>query len=585
MATIDVKVPPIGDYKDVPVIDVLVKAGDEVGENDALVTLESDKATMDVPSPAAGKVRELRVKTGDRVSEGSVVLVLDSGQAAQTDGAAAKPPVKEPAAATPAKGAAPAPAPASAAPPTRAATPSHAPEPAPAAGPGASPPAGAANALEVKVPPIGDYKDVPIIDVLVKPGDAVKENDALVTLESEKATMDVPAPAAGSVREVRVKTGDRVSEGSVIVILDGGSGQAAAAPTAARGAEARREPPAPAPAPSAGAAAPPRPPAHAGTAAAAARALASPAEPGERRRAHASPTIRKLARELGVDLARVDGTGPKGRVLKEDVQGFVKQVMHAAASGAETRGGGAGLDLPPWPKVDFARFGPVDAQPLARIRKISAANLSRNWVMIPHVTQHDEADITELEKFRQELNREHEKEGVKVTLLAFLVKACVAALKRYPELNASLDGETLVLKRYFHIGFAADTPNGLMVPVVKDADQKGVLDVARETAELAAKARAGKLAAGDMQGGSFSISSLGGIGGTFFTPIINAPEVAILGVSRSQTRPVWDGHAFAPRLVLPLSLSYDHRVVDGALAARFTTQLASLLADLRRAML
>jgi pyruvate dehydrogenase E2 component (dihydrolipoamide acetyltransferase) len=588
MATIDVKVPPIGDYKDVPVIDVLVKAGDEVGENDALVTLESDKATMDVPSPAAGKVRELRVKTGDRVSEGSVVLVLESGQAAQTDGAAAKPPVKEPAAATPAKGAAPAPAPASAAPPTRAATPSHAPEPAPAAGPGASPPAGAANALEVKVPPIGDYKDVPIIDVLVKPGDAVKENDALVTLESEKATMDVPAPAAGSVREVRVKTGDRVSEGSVIVILDGGSGQAAAAPTAARGAEARREPPAPAPAPtapSAEAAAPPRPPAHAGTAAAAARALASPAEPGERRRAHASPTIRKLARELGVDLARVDGTGPKGRVLKEDVQGFVKQVMHAAASGAAPRGAGAGLDLLPWPKVDFARFGPVDAQPLARIRKISAANLSRNWVMIPHVTQHDEADITELEKFRQELNREHEKEGVKVTLLAFLVKACVAALKRYPELNASLDGETLVLKRYFHIGFAADTPNGLMVPVVKDADQKGVLDVARETAELAAKARAGKLAAGDMQGGSFSISSLGGIGGTFFTPIINAPEVAILGVSRSQTRPVWDGHAFAPRLVLPLSLSYDHRVVDGALAARFTTQLASLLADLRRAML
>jgi pyruvate dehydrogenase E2 component (dihydrolipoamide acetyltransferase) len=263
----------------------------------------------------------------------------------------------------------------------------------------------------------------------------------------------------------------------------------------------------------------------------------------------------------------------------------VKQVMHAAASGAAPRGAGAGLDLLPWPKVDFARFGPVDAQPLARIRKISAANLSRNWVMIPHVTQHDEADITELEKFRQELNREHEKEGVKVTLLAFLVKACVAALKRYPELNASLDGETLVLKRYFHIGFAADTPNGLMVPVVKDADQKGVLDVARETAELAAKARAGKLAAGDMQGGSFSISSLGGIGGTFFTPIINAPEVAILGVSRSQTRPVWDGHAFAPRLVLPLSLSYDHRVVDGALAARFTTQLASLLADLRRAML
>ncbi|WP_242395831.1 2-oxo acid dehydrogenase subunit E2, partial [Anaeromyxobacter oryzisoli] len=338
---------------------------------------------------------------------------------------------------------------------------------------------------------------------------------------------------------------------------------------------------APAPAP----AAPAAPDLRAGTAAGAARALAAPAAEGEgeRRVVHASPVIRKLARELGVELGRVEGTGPEGRIIKEDVQGFVKQVMHAAAAGAPARG--AGLDLLPWPKIDFSRFGPVEAQPLARIRKISAANLSRNWVMIPHVTQHDEADITELERFRQELNREHEKDGVKVTLLAFVVKACVAALKRFPELNASLDGETLVLKRYFHIGFAADTPNGLVVPVVRDADRKGVLEIARETADLAAKARLGKLSFDELQGGSFSISSLGGIGGTLFTPIINAPEVAILGVSRSQTKPVWDGEAFAPRLTLPLSLSYDHRVVDGALAARFTTHLAALLGDMRRAML
>ncbi|BDG01148.1 dihydrolipoyllysine-residue acetyltransferase [Anaeromyxobacter oryzae] len=584
MASIDVKIPPIGDYKDVPIIDVLVKPGDAVNENDPLVTLESDKATMDVPSPASGTVRELKVKTGDRVSEGSLVAVLD---AAKADGAKAA--VREPAAP-----AAP-PAPAAAA-QARGTTPSYAPAQAPAAGPTAPAPSrangaaarpAAAEPLEVKVPPIGDFTDVPIIDVLVKPGDAVKPNDPLVTLESEKATMDVPSPAAGTVREVRVKAGDRVSEGSVVVLLEGAAAEAAApAPAAARAPEPPAAAPTPAAPPSAPAAQRPAPaaPAPAGTAAAAARALAAPAEPGERRVAHASPSIRKLARELGVDLARVEGTGPKGRILKDDVQGFVKQVMHAAASGAPARGG-PGLDLLPWPKIDFAKFGPVEAQPLARIKKISAANLSRNWVMIPHVTQHDEADITELERFRQELNREHEKEGVKVTLLAFLVKACVAALKRYPELNASLDGETLVLKRYFHIGFAADTPNGLMVPVVKDADRKGVLDIARETAELAAKARAGKLSATDMQGGSFSISSLGGIGGTFFTPIINAPEVAILGVSRSQTKPVWDGEKFGPRLVLPLSLSYDHRVVDGALAARFTTHLAALLADMRRAML
>jgi pyruvate dehydrogenase E2 component (dihydrolipoamide acetyltransferase) len=577
MSSIEVKVPPIGDYKDVPIIDVLVKPGDPVKENDALVTLESDKATMDVPSPAAGTVRSLQVKVGDRVSEGSVVVVLETGaSAAPGQKANGKAAGQETAAARAPTGgnrgeeARPAPA---AAPP---AAPARAPaEPAPAA-------AAPARALEVKVPPIGDYKDVPIIDVLVKAGEAVKENDALLTLESDKATMDVPSPAGGKVREVRVKVGDRVSEGSVVVLLDAAGGAPAQPAPAPAPPQAPAQPPsgaAPAPAP-----AEPRA-ADAGSAAAAARALAAPATHDERKGPvpHASPTIRKLARELGVDLARVEGSGPRARILKDDLQRFVKDVMHAAASGAAARG--PGLDLLPWPKVDFGKFGPVETQPLSRIRKIAAANLARNWVMIPHVTQHDEADISDLEAFRQELNREHEKEGVKVTILAFLVKACVACLKRFPDFNASLDGEQLVLKRYWHIGFAADTPSGLMVPVVRDADRKGVLEIARELGELAAKARSGKLQLADMQGGTFSISSLGGIGGTAFTPIINAPEVAILGVSRSQQKPVWDGKAFAPRLVLPLSLSYDHRVIDGAAAARFTAALAELLRDLRRAML
>jgi pyruvate dehydrogenase E2 component (dihydrolipoamide acetyltransferase) len=387
------------------------------------------------------------------------------------------------------------------------------------------------------------------------------------------------------VRELRVKVGDKVSEGTVIAILDA-AGAPAQAPPAPReaAADAPRGPRAEAPREAAAARSAEAAPAEARRPAApapgAAERAEEPPEDGERRRAHASPAIRKLARELGVHLPRVEGSGRRGRILREDVQRFVKEALSRPAAGA-----GAGLDLPPWPKVDFARFGPVETVPLSRIRKLSKGNLSRNWVMIPHVTQHDEADITDLEKFRVSLNEEAAKDGVKVTLLAFLVKACVAALRRFPEVNASLDGDRLVLKRYFHIGFAADTPNGLVVPVVRDADRKGVLEIARELAELAAKAREGKLGLGDMQGGTFSISSLGGIGGTAFTPIINAPEVAILGVSRSATRPVWDGGQFTPRLMLPLSLSYDHRVIDGALAARFTSFLATLLGDMRRAML
>ena len=425
--------------------------------------------------------------------------------------------------------------------------------------------------LEVRVPNIGGFKDVGVVEVLVKSGDAVAADASLVTLESDKATMDVPSPFAGTVREVRVKVGDRVGEGSLVLLLEVAAESSAPPATAAPAPAATPPPPAPPPAP----AAPPAP-----SAAPPSRpASDSPPPPPPSGLAHASPTVRKAARELGVDLSRVTGSGPRGRVLQEDVQKYVKQALAGQVSA------GTGLDLLPWPKVDFARFGPVETRPLSRIRKIAGANLARNWVMIPHVTQFDEADVTDLEDFRVKLNAELGEAGPKVTMLAFLVKACVAALQRFPDFNSSLDGDSLVLKRYFHVGFAADTPNGLVVPVVRDADRKGVLEIARALGELSAKAREGKLAAADIQGGTFSISSLGGIGGTAFTPIVNAPEVAILGVSRLSVRPVWDGERFAPRKVLPLSLSYDHRVIDGAAGARFTSYLAEVLRDMRRAML
>jgi len=448
------------------------------------------------------------------------------------------------------------------------------------------------STIEVKVPDIGDFTDVPVIEVLVKPGDAVKAEDSLVTLESDKATMDVPAPAAGTVKSVGVKVGDKVSEGHLILTLE----QAADAPAPAQAAPAAKaaQPAAPATAPAAPAAATPPPaaaaPAAAPTAAAppvqAPAAPSAPIDDAAFRKAHASPSVRAHARALGVDLSQIKGSGPAGRILQQDVENYVKQVMSGAkVAGAVAGAGGAALGLLPWPQVDFAKFGPIETKPLSRIKKIAGANLHRNWVLIPHVTNHDDADITELEAFRVQLNKENEKAGIKVTLLAFLIKACVWALKKFPEFNASLDGENLVLKQYYHIGFAADTPNGLVVPVIRNADQKGLLAIAGEMAELSAKAREGKLGPADMQGGCFSISSLGGIGGTYFTPIINAPEVAILGVCRSSMRPVWDGKQFAPRLMLPLSLSWDHRVIDGAAAARFNTYLASLLADMRRTVL
>ncbi len=565
MALVDIKVPDIGDFDEVGVIELLVKAGDTVKAEQSLITVESDKASMEIPSSHAGTVKEIKVAIGDKVKQGSVIVVLESADA----GASAEP---KPAA-----------APADAAP---AATKSEAPAaPAPAPAPAAAP--AAAGLLEVRVPDIGDFKDVAVIEMLVKVGDTVKEEQSLFTVESDKASMEIPSPAAGVVKELKIKVGDTVNVGDFVAVLEGAA--PAAQPAAAPAPQAPTESQAPAPAP-APAAAPASAPASA-TAAAPAPHAPGAAPVGL---PHASPSVRKFARELGVPLEEIKGTGPKGRITQDDVQAFTKQVMAggvqtkaqaAKAPAASGGGSGVGMDLLPWPKVDFAKFGTVERKDLSRIKKISGANLHRNWVMIPHVTNNDEADITELEAFRVSTNNENEKSGVKVTMLAFVIKALVAALKKFPEFNTSLDGDTLVYKQYFNIGFAADTPNGLVVPVLKDADKKGIMQISQEMGELAKKARDGKLGAADMQGGCISISSLGGIGGTHFTPIVNAPEVAILGLSKGQMKPVWDGKQFVPRLMLPLSLSYDHRVIDGAAAARFNAFLGQVLADYRRIVL
>jgi pyruvate dehydrogenase E2 component (dihydrolipoamide acetyltransferase) len=448
---------------------------------------------------------------------------------------------------------------------------------------------------EALVPDIGDFSDIPVIEILVKVGDTVAKDQGLVTLESDKATMEVPAPFAGTVREIKVKLGDNVSEGSVVALIESGDAAAAAPAPASQPAASAPAPAAPVAAPPAPAAAPPSAPAPAAPAAAAPMGAGLPPVRFEadavlpEKVPYASPAVRLFARELGVDLSRVAGSARGGRISKEDVQNFVKAALQGGggAAPAAAASAGGGLNLLPWPKVDFAKFGEIEVRELSRIKKISGANLARNWAMIPHVTQHDDADITDLEALRVQLNKENEKAGIKLTMLAFLMKAVVQALKTYPDFNASLDadGANLVLKKYFHIGFAADTPNGLVVPVIRDVDKKGVIEIARETSELAKKARDGKLGPAEMSGGCFSISSLGGIGGTGFTPIVNAPEVAILGVSKSAMKPVWDGSQFAPRLILPLSLSYDHRVIDGAAAARFTATLAQLLADMRRVLL
>jgi pyruvate dehydrogenase E2 component (dihydrolipoamide acetyltransferase) len=440
--------------------------------------------------------------------------------------------------------------------------------------------------LEVKVPDIGDFQDVPVIEIAVKPGDTVKAEDSLITLESDKATMDVPSPAAGVVKEVKIRVGDKVAQGTLVLILE--TAASAVTPSSPPpGGEGRGEgtaAPAPAPAEAAPAATPSPAPASA-----VAESAPTAIEPATAGKAHASPSVRKFARELGVDIAKVPGSGPKGRIRQEDVQNFVKGVIAQASSTAAAPATGAslsgGLDLLPWPKIDFTKFGAIETKPLSRIKKISGANLSRNWVMIPAVTYHEDADITDLEAFRVQFNKENEKSGAKVTMLAFLIKAAVAGLKKFPEFNTSIDGDNLIYKQYCHIAFAADTPNGLVVPVVRDADKKGIGDIARETGDLAKLARDGKLKPEQMQGACFTISSVGGIGGTAFSPIINAPEVAILGVSKSSMKPVWDGKAFQPRLILPLSLSADHRVIDGALATRFNVYLAQLLADMRRVLM
>ncbi|HGS4674762.1 MULTISPECIES: pyruvate dehydrogenase complex dihydrolipoyllysine-residue acetyltransferase [Vibrio] len=526
----EVQVPDIGG-DEVEVTEIMVKVGDVVAEEQSLITVEGDKASMEVPAPFAGTVKEIKIAAGDKVSTGSLIMVFEVA------------------------GAAPVAAPAQAAAPAAAAAPA------------------VAALKEVQVPDIGG-DEVTVTEIMVNVGDSISEEQSLITVEGDKASMEVPAPFAGTLKEIKVAAGDKVKTGSLIMVFE----VAGAAPVAA---SVQAAAPAAAVAP----------------AQAAAPAAAAPATSGEFQEnheySHASPVVRRLAREFGVNLAKVKGSGRKNRILKEDVQNYVKEALKRLESGAQAaasgKGDGAALGLLPWPKVDFSKFGDTEVQPLSRIKKISGANLHRNWVMIPHVTQWDNADITELEKFRQEQNAMEAKRdtGMKITPLVFIMKAAAKALEAFPAFNSSLsdDGESLILKKYVNIGIAVDTPNGLVVPVFKDVNKKGIYELSKELAEVSKKARGGKLTAADMQGGCFTISSLGGIGGTAFTPIVNAPEVAILGVSKSEMKPVWNGKEFAPRLQLPLSLSYDHRVIDGAEGARFITYLNECLSDIRRLVL
>lgn len=555
MALIDIKVPDIGDFAEVAVIELMVKVGDTIAVDQSIITVESDKASMEIPSSHAGVVKEVKVAIGGKVKEGTVVLSLEvAGEAANPA-------------------------------PVAAAAPASAPAPAAQAAPVVVAPAAMASGpVEVKVPDIGDFKDVAVIEIFVKVGDIIKLEQSLMTVESDKAAMEIPSSAAGVVKELKVKLGDKVNIGDLIAVLEGAGVAVVASSTPANQAAPAAAQRAAAVTVTTASAQTTSVPAHAPTT----NTLNLP---------YASPSVRKYARELGVPLAEVKGTGLKGRITDQDVQRFTQGVMsgvintiasqaiNTSSTSQKSSENGGGLGLLAWPKVDFAKFGPVERKEMGRIKKISGANLHRNWVIIPHVTNHDDADITDLEAFRVLMNKENEKSGVKVTMLAFLIKACVAALKKFPEFNASLDGDSLVYKQYYHIGFAADTPNGLMVPVIKDADKKGILQISTEMGELAKKARDGKLSPAEMTGGCFSISSLGGIGGRYFTPIINAPEVAILGVCKSSIEAKWDGKTFQPRLILPLSLSWDHRVIDGAAAARFNAYLGQVLADFRRVML
>ena len=541
MSTIkEIKVPDIGDFSDVEIIEILVKPGDSLKAEDPVMTLESDKATMDVPCPEDGQVAELLVKVGDRVAEGTSILKL---QAAGTSEQAATEVAQAP---TPSASA-------------------SSTDPAPTSGPVAS------SSVDVIVPDIGDFEDVEIIEIFVKPGDTVNVEDPLITLESDKATMEVPSSDAGTIETVLVKVGDRISAGTAVVRLST-SGGVATVPSVP--ADSTPEV------------------AKADSAPVQAAPTSSAAEPSKIdetafRKAHASPSVRKFARELGVDLSKLSGSGRKNRITKEDVQNYVKQAVTKAESGVATAPAASGSGIPTMPEVDFSKFGEIETQDLPRIKKISGKNLHRVWLNIPAVTHHDEVDITDLENFRKELKDEAAKQGVRITLLAFIMKALAANLKQFPTFNSSLtpDGERLILKKYFHIGVAVDTPNGLVVPVIRDVDQKSVYDLARDLGEMSVKARDGKLKSQDMQGGSMTISSLGGIGGTAFTPLVNAPEVAILGLTRSRMQPVWDGKEFIPRLMQPVDVSYDHRVIDGAEAARFVASLGKYLTDIRRVLL
>jgi pyruvate dehydrogenase E2 component (dihydrolipoamide acetyltransferase) len=561
MSVIEIQVPDIGDFDEVAVIELLVKPGDTVKVEQSLLTVESDKASMEIPSSHAGVVKELKVKIGDKVKQGSIVITLEAA------------------------GAASAPSPASVTAPS--------PDPPPVletklAVAGIESAQNATNSvasrIEVKVPDIGDFKDVAVIEVFVKAGDTIKVEQSLVTVESDKAAMEIPSSATGVLKELKVKVGDKINIGDLLAILEGAAPAGASAVPSSVSTTVRAEPveaPASAPSPSTSSGRTEAAPAH------------NPNVAPTGALPHASPSVRKFARELGVPLDEVKGSGHKGRITEADIQGFTKSVMSgatatkaiAAKAPAAGSGDGAALGLIPWPKIDFTKFGPIERKEMSRIKKISGQNLTRNAVLIPAVTNHDDADITDLEAFRVLMNKENEKLGVKVTMLAFLIKACVSALKKFPDFNASLDGDTIIYKQYFHIGFAADTPNGLMVPVIKDADKKGIMQISQEMGELAKKARDGKLTPAEMSGACFTISSLGGIGGRYFTPIINAPEVAILGVCKSQMEPVWDGKAFQPRLMLPLSLTWDHRVIDGAAAARFNVYLGQILGDFRRVLL
>lgn len=561
MANIDLRVPDIGNFDAVDVIEINVKVGDIVAVDDTLMTLESDKASMDVPAEAAGKIVEILVKVGDQVKTGDAIARIEAVDAPAK--APAETEVKAETVAAPAKAEATAPSVSS---PVQAASPSG-------------------EIAEIRIPAVGNSDELDVIDIPVKVGDSVAVDDTLATLESDKASMDVPADKAGVITEIAIAIGDKVKEGDLVVKIQaaGAAAPVASAPQADAKVEAKAEAATASPsqsssvetlkAPHPGQEIPVAPVTNAATL--------------DFSGAHASPSVRAFARELGANLNEVTGSGRNRRILREDVLQYVKSVLSGAAAAPGAKAGtnnvnGSGLDLLPWPKVDFTKFGEVEEKPLSRIQKISGANLARNWAMIPHVAQFDEADITDLEALRKTLNKEYEKEGARVTILAFLFKAVVKALQKFPTFNSSLEGDNLILKKYYHIGFAADTPNGLVVPVIRDCDKKGVIEIAAEMRELAGLAREGKLKPDQMTGGCFTISSLGGIGGTNFIPIINAPEVAILGVAKNQIKPVWNGKEFEPRLMIPLSLSYDHRVIDGALGARFIVYLNELLADMRR---